>query len=420
MKQAVKYQLSRLSKALKVDISYVAKNTFWLNASSVISSIFTLILGVAMANILSQETFGNYRYVLALTAIISAFCLSGLNLAVVRDVAKGVTGLVREGFYIQLKWGVFPFIISLVLCAYYLFRGNQDLGFSILLIGIFIPILSSTHIYSSFLEGKRDYRRVGLYTIITTVIYTGSLFFVINHSSYLPLIILTYFASQAACSSFFYRTTSRRDVGTPEHTAATFSLGKHLSAMNVLSAVAGQLDKLLIFQHLGAAQLAIYAVSQIPVANIRAVFKQMAQVSYPKYSSKSIVEIHASIYHKMTLFSIPIAIVVVAYIVMAQYIFNLFFPKYIEAVLYSQITILSLLFFQKKLIAYAILAVAEKRDMYVMSIWSSVFKVALLVIFLPLYGIWGAIYAEIIAQISGLISSILMFRRMVQKKKGVS
>jgi O-antigen/teichoic acid export membrane protein len=177
------------------------------------------------------------------------------------------------------------------------------------------------------------------------------------------------------------------------------------------------MDKILIFSHLGAVQLAVYSLSQLPVSNIRSLFKQVAHLAYPKYAAKTLPEIESTIYHRMAVFTVPLALTVIIYILLAPYFYETLFPKYTEAILYSQISIISLLFFQKKLIAYAVLATASKKHIYTMSIWASVFKIVLLVILLPLYGIWGAIFAELIAQVSGFITSFFMLRRVISEKK---
>jgi O-antigen/teichoic acid export membrane protein len=181
--------------------------------------------------------------------------------------------------------------------------------------------------------------------------------------------------------------------------------------LNILSTIAAQLDKILVFHYLGASQLALYALSQIPVSQTRALLKPIVQMVFPKYSERPIGDIRISIYRKMILLTIPIIVIVTVYIILAPFIFKIFFPKYIDAVLYSQIGILSLLFFQKKLIAYTALAHASKKIIYGMSIYASLSKIILLLVLLPLYGIWGAIFTDLIVHAVGLISSLWILKR---------
>ncbi len=412
--------LKYIEKYTRTDMVYLATGSFWLTLNQGVTIFFSLILAVALANLLPENVFGNYRYILSLATIIGSFSLTGLNLAIVRDVARGINGLLRVGFKTQLKWSFGTFIAATFVSGYYFFHENTSLALAILIMGIFLPIISGTHLYSAYWEGKRDYKRVGTYSIISTITYTVSLFITIHFTHYLPIIILVYFLSQAICSIAFYRRSLSHDIKTDEQTADTLTLGKHISFLNIFSAIAGQLDKLLVFHYLGAVSLAVYAISQIPVGYVRTLFKQAAQLSYPKYASQSIDTIRNTIGHKMLIFTIPIVIIIFLYILCAPFVFKVFFPKYEEAVIYSQIAMLSLLFFQKKLIAYAVLASASKKHIYSMSIWSSSFKIVLLFILLPLYGIWGAVLSELIAQAVGFGTSLFFLQKMKFEEKKVS
>ncbi len=406
---------NKIQTITKTDLRYLVRGSFWLLTNHAITTILTFILAVSFANILPKDVFGNYRFVLSLAAIIGCFSLTGLHLAIIRDVSRGVHNLLRDGFKTQLRWGLIVFVLSLCVSLYYFFKQNESLGQSLLIMGIFLPIISSSIIYTSFWEGKKDYKKIAIFSIITTLVYSGTLLIVIHYTTSIPVLVFSYFATQAGCAYLFYKISLKSDTSesakSQEMTNTTMNFGKHLSLLNILSTLAAQLDKILVFKYLGASQLAVYVLSQIPLSHTRAIFKQIAQTAYPKYSARTISDIRSTIYHKMFLFTIPLVLVVLMYILLAPYFFNLFFPKYTDAILYSQVAMISLIFFQKKLVAYTALAHASKKQLYLMSIFSSIFKISLLLILLPHFGIWGAIYAEIILQASALISSILFLRR---------
>lgn len=395
----------------KTDLRYLARSSFWLFANYATTTLVTFILAVAFANLLPKEVFGNYRFVLSLAAIIGGFSLTGISLAVIRDVSRGVHNLLRDTFKTQLKWGVIVLLISLCVSVYYFLKHNDSLAMSLLIVGIFLPIISSSLVYTSFWEGRKDYKKIAIFSIITTLIYSITLFLVIHLTTSVPVIIFFYFATQAGCGYFFYRISLKSDIGERTESQTTIDFGKHLSFLNVLSAIAAQLDKILVFHYLGAAQLAVYALSQIPLSQTRAIFKQVAQTVYPKFSSRTISDIRSTIYSKMFLLSIPLVVIVFVYILVAPYVFTIFFPKYTDAILYSQVAMLSLLFFQKKLIAYAALAHASKKQLTGISIFTSIFKITLLLLLLPHFGIWGAIFTDLILNALGLISSIIMLKR---------
>ncbi len=401
----------KIQTIVKTDLEYLVRGSFWLLTNYAVTTLLTFILAVSFANILPKDIYGNYRFVLSLAAIIGGFSLSGLYLAVIRDVSRGVHNLLRDSFKTQLRWGVIVLVLSLCGSLYYFVKQNSPLGLSLLIMGIFLPIISSSLIYNSFWEGKKNYKKVALFSIVTTLVYSGTLFIVIHFTTSVPVIVFFYFATQASCAYFFYRITLKSDAGKPTESQTTINFGKHVSLLNILSTVAAQLDKILVFQYLGAPQLAVYALSQIPLSQTRAIFKQIAQTVYPKYAARTISDIRSTIYHKMFLITVPLVLVVFVYILIAPYVFSIFFPKYLDAVLYSQVAMLSLLFFQKKLISYAALAHASKKQLYFMSIFSSVFKISLLLILLPHFGIWGAIFADLLMHALGLVSSILILKR---------
>ena len=404
--------LDFIQKHTKTDIRYLMKGSIWLSANQISGMVLGFLLAVAFANILPADVYGNYKFILSLAAIVGSFSLTGLNLAITRDVARGIHGLLKVGFRMQLLWSLGTFFASICISIYYFTKDNNALAIAILIVGVTLPIISSLRIYIPFLEGKKDYKKTSIFNIVTTLVYTITLFIVIHFNTSIPIIIFFYFITQVICSFIFYKIAAKSDTETTVTTHKTISFGKHLSFLNILSTIAGQMDKLLVYHHLGATQLAVYAFSQVPVGQIRAALKQATYLAFPKYSEKSMKEIKLSIYRKMFVYTMVILLVVFSYILIAPYIFKIFFPKYMDAVIYSQIAMLSLLFLQKKLISYAALAHATKKQIYTMSISASFFKILLLLIFLPFYGIWGAIATEIIAQAVGLMASILLLRRL--------
>jgi O-antigen/teichoic acid export membrane protein len=117
----------------------------------------------------------------------------------------------------------------------------------------------------------------------------------------------------------------------------TISYGKHLSLMGVIGLVAGQIDKILIFHFLGAAELAIYSIAIAPPEQIKALLKNIKNLALPKFSEKSISEIKKTIYQKMAKLFLILIFIVGIYWFIAPYIFKMFFPQYLESLFYSQI-----------------------------------------------------------------------------------
>ena len=99
------YRLLRRSESYtKTDMVYLAKGSFWLTILQITGTISGFFLSVAFANFFPKHEYGIYKYILSVGGIIGAFTLTGLGPAIMQAVAKGSDGVLREGFFINLRW----------------------------------------------------------------------------------------------------------------------------------------------------------------------------------------------------------------------------------------------------------------------------------------------------------------------------
>src|SRR3989344_6820392 len=90
----------------KLDMVYLASGSFWITLSQAGSTIVSLVVLIAFANLLTQEDYGTYRYILALAGLLNIFSLTGMKSSVARAVAMGQDGALRAAVRHQLIWGV--------------------------------------------------------------------------------------------------------------------------------------------------------------------------------------------------------------------------------------------------------------------------------------------------------------------------
>ena len=95
-----------LERYTKTDMVYLAKNSFWMNSNTVITSGFSFILSIAFAHLVSKETYGVYQFLISISSIIGGLTLIGMNSAVTQAVARGFEGVLRESVKVQLKFGL--------------------------------------------------------------------------------------------------------------------------------------------------------------------------------------------------------------------------------------------------------------------------------------------------------------------------
>lgn len=392
---------------------YLARGGFWLTLGQVVASISTFLLAIAFANLLLPETYGKYKYVLSIAGILAIPTLGGLNTAVVQAVSRGYEGSFIPSLKIKIRWGLLGGIASLGLAGYYFLNDNTELTISFLLISVFLPFMDSFSLYTSFLQGKKLFKLSTSFNIASSIIATcimiGTLFLTDN----LFFILLSYFTSWTILYFIFLQITLKKFYPNPEHDPKTISYGKHLSLIGIIGVIAGQLDKILIFHFLGAAEVAIYFIATAPVEQMKGFLKIIPTLALPKLSQRSFKEIDFMLYKRLIkLFFIGGAMAGV-YILIAPFFFQFFFPKYHESILFSQLFSLSL-FLTLPMVLFSTVFQSKPemiRKIYIGTITGNLVLIFLLIIMGYYFGIIGVILARISHYLFGTILGLILWKK---------
>jgi O-antigen/teichoic acid export membrane protein len=392
-----------------VDIAYVAKGGFWLTIGQAVATLTGFLVTVVLANLLTEEQYGSYKYILSLYGIIAVFSLSGMATAITRATAKGHEGVFRHGTRLTFLWGLGMTAFALVAGGYYLYKGNMLLGWSLGLIALFAPLLQSSALYFAYINGKRDYRTYTLFTILYSTLPPVALIVTALITTEVLWLVFVFLASETLVHVVQYWLTIRKYHPNNSMDGASTGYGKHLSLMNILGGVSFNLDKILVWQHLGAAPLALYAIATAPPQQLRYLSKILNTMALPRFSERSLEELQNTMRHKaILLFGISAGIVLV-YVLLAPILYHVFFPKYEEAIIYSQVFSLLILFFPATLFQQALTAHMQKKQLYVLQTVIPLTKISILMILLPLFGIWGVLLTMFLAEILRLILVVYFF-----------
>lgn len=404
------YRLLRRSESYtKTDMVYLAKGSFWLTILQVTGTISGFFLSVAFANFFPKHEYGIYKYILSVGGIIGAFTLTGLGPAIMQAVAKGSDGVLREGFFINLRWSAPSTIAAIVGGLYYLLHGNTTLGFSFFIIAAATPLLNSSGLYGFYLNGKKDFRRVSIYGAIRNVVPTICLIASIFVTTNPIAIVAVYFVSNLLVSLLCYWLTIRAYKPPRTEDEDMLSYSKHLSFMSVLNIIADNIDKVIVFQHVGSVELAIYTFATAVPTQIKGVLKNIPQLALPKYANQTVEEIKANIFKKMIQLALFILPIVLGYIIAAPYIYELFFPQYMEAVPYSQVFSISLLFYISILTTTALQAKRAVSSLYKTNFLVAISKIVILILFAYQWGLWGVVIARVVYEVFAVFFSAYFF-----------
>jgi len=412
IKRKIYKLLHRSEKYTKTDMVYLAKGGFWLTSGQVISSIASFFLAIAFANLLPKEIYGEYKYILSVAALLSIPTLKGMETALVQAVSRGYEGSIIPAVKTKIKWGAFGALAGLILAGYYFYQDNTTLTITFLIASVFIPFMDALNTYGAFLYGKKLFKESTQFDIAVKILATAAMIITIFFTNNISLIILTYFVSYTMLYLFiFLLVIAKHKLNSLQH-PQTLSYGKHLSLVMVLDTIADQLDKLLLWHFLGAVSLAVYSFATAPPIQIRKIFKNIVPLAFPKLAKRKIKEIKKTLPAKMLKFFIVLVPLVLIYILLAPYIYKLFFPQYIESVFYSQIFALVLLFQPLTLINTTFAAYAHKKKIYFLSITTSLIRISLLLVLLPFYGILGAILAILGTRFISFFILLFLFKRL--------
>ncbi|MEK7133847.1 MAG: oligosaccharide flippase family protein [Patescibacteria group bacterium] len=385
-------------KYAKTDMVYVTEGGLWLTVAKGVGMVVSLLLATAVANLVSPEVFGTYRFVISGAAIISAFSLAGIGVAITQAVARGYEGALRRGVREYLKWSFGVIGVSLAVAAYYFLNDNYVLGISFVIVAACHPLLTGFSFSAQFTSGKKDFKTHAVFDMarnaVPAVILIATLFVTDNP----VLIVLAYFLSSVAIALLLYYATlwkfKPNDMTDPQ----TISYSQHLSVLGMLGKIAEHIDKVLIFHYLGAAQLAVYAFALTPINQLKLLNDIPAKLAVPKLTQRPLGELRRSLPGKILMLIGIMTCLAGTYIVFAPTVFRFLFPQYLNAVLFSQIAALSLIFLPGSMFGEALTAHMRKKELYVSQTILPLSKIGLYFLLLPPFGVWGAIVATVVSQ----------------------
>lgn len=398
-------------KYTKTDMIYLTRGGLSLLIIQVFATFFALATSITFANFFPKDAYGTYKYVLALAGIIGTFSLTGISSAVTQSVSGGFDKSLTDGFRLNLKWSFGIVLISFGASLYYWLNGNTTLSYSLIAIGLITPIMGSFSLYASYLSGKKKFEALSILSLIRfglpTIVLIGAVF---KTDSALAIIIAYLLAHASAAGICYWISKSLfklEGISDPN----IESYGKHLSLLGILNMIADQLDKIIVFHFVGAVQLAVYSFATALPNQIWGTFKSIGQLALPKFVSRDINEIRKEIGGKMLRLFFVLLVVTGVYILFAPLIFKLFFPQYLDAVIYSQFFALTLPGFVSSFPNTALNAKKAVKALYYNNVSFAIIKIALLLGFSYFWGVWGVIAARVIYEYIGVGLGMFIFVR---------
>ncbi len=230
-------------------------------------TIVTIVLGVVeivsfsiMSRLLTQEDFGYYAAITAITAVFASFSETGIGAALVQQ--KELTKrYINNAFTISLLFGGFISLLLLLMAdPLSRFVTDESMKTPLMLISVTLLLNCLTSINTSLMQRKLQFLRIGtirlISLVITTVVaiwlaYKGFGYYAILTKAILTSII-TYLLSLVLCGTRFGLALDKATF------RSIFSFSGWLMASVVFRNLAHQVDRLLMPRLLSVSSLGAY------------------------------------------------------------------------------------------------------------------------------------------------------------------
>lgn len=403
--------LRSLERYTQTDMVYLAHGGLWLGFKTLFTILFSLALSVAMGNLLPRETYGEYKYIFSLFSFFALTTLLGMSTAATKAVAQGFHGTTAQLLRLKMRYGLLGSLGSLMVAGYYFYFGNERLAEAFIIVAAFLPFIDTHTLFNANLTGRKLFQASTIIEfciqLYASTLIVGTLFLTNN----LLAVISVYFFAYTSARLVAWKITQHFFTENFDTDPNAKKYGMHLSAMQVFAVVAETVESMLLWQFLGPAALAVYAFAKGIPAQMSNALQRLVTLAFPKFAERDYHETKRGLTAKMWKMLMLMVAIVIAYILAAPTLFKVFFPQYLDAVLYSQIFALTLLFFPQKFIGTLFQAQEKTRALYITSTVVPMCRIVFLVILIPRYGIPGALASELLMRTVNLFLTGYLYSR---------
>lgn len=385
--------MNRLIQRLGINtFATIKSGGFWVLGRAGIALLSVVIIMI-LTRVLSREDYGAYQYIMSVLAVLSITSLYGMDIATVQSFVNEKDGTLIRAVKTRIHWGLLGAGVALLFALWYFIQGNVTLGLAFSIGAVFAPFREAFSTFAAYWNGRSRFDLQAKYTFLSFFIHTIGMIIVALLFKNL-LVVLGVFLLLHTVSDFFFYTKTKKSLRNTDIDREGISFGKHLSLMDAFEALAGYIDKIIVWQLLGGVPVAIYSLAQLAAQKVSEMMP-IIPLALPKLSTMNLSESKGKIrkiFYRSFLILIPIAALGA---LCAPFLFSIFFPNYPESVKYFQALLLLVPLAAFDLPYSALLVSMKTKELYFVRIGVPIIKIILLFIGVFLCGIWGAVFAVI-------------------------
>jgi O-antigen/teichoic acid export membrane protein len=401
-----------LTKALGIDVRYLAKNSFWVSFRNGVGMIAGFLLSVAFARLASKTTYGQYTFVLSSMYLVNFLSIPKFDFALAQAVANGADRSLLQTTRVSVMGSLLISLILFVVGKRYVYLGDPGLGHGFYWAALLVPLLLGFNTFDAFLVGKKKFDWSAKFAALGSIGTAAGLITALWLHAQVAYLVAVFVIVNGVLTGMFWwktRTLMKNNRTDPE----VVGYGIYLTGLALMTMVAGKLGNVLLGHLKGAEVLAIYAVAiTIPKA-AQNVLQNFVDVVKMKLAGKSRAEmVEAKKKHGWKLIILGLVIAAGLWTILPVLMPIIFSHKYDDSIRYAQVASLGLVFFPICTFLGNLLLFEKKRKIIgISSLLSSGLNILLLPVAVYFGGIWGVVWANIIFWIYSLVFNLWAFGR---------
>lgn len=383
-------------------------NLLSIGTTSLVSVVASFVMMLAFANLLDQQTLGIYQYIIATASIIGAFSFTGMGIAIIRAVSKQSYSFLLIARRYLWYGSIIPVTIGAVVAGYYAYKTNYELAlgilFSVICIVIIQVLMRYNSLYVAIEQFKASNYLLKAHALAPVIFVLPALFFM-QHAGLLAVLyfggslVAVFFSAlllkmpQQEKALISKQASQSIDDAAKKINSFYVRFATHQSVIKFLYTIAIHLDKILIFQMLGAQETAMYFIAVSIPDRLRSLIKQFEPYLFSKVAKHSAHASATNMRVKITSMLVLVLPFFILYISLVPLFFNLFLPNYTNVIHLAMLYGITL-FASVMIIPESILrAHSGNRIFYNLSTQFIVIKTILLFTGIYFLGLLGAIIA---------------------------
>lgn len=401
----------------QTDSKYLIKSGGWGVFANIIISILLFGLSLLYARVLSKGTYGSYRYIMSILSIGGFLLLPGIHTAFKRLAAQGYESLYRKDITYRLLASLLLALFGVVAGIYFVwFQNDLIIGIGLILASILVPLERGTGSFVDWFVLKKKFKEKAFARITEHVFFfvlMGLSLFYIRQTSpdiieAIIIMVIAFYLGHGIPKVYYLKKILKeipKNGGDKRREEEALKYGFHLSLGSIMPIIANNIDKILIHAFFGPISLAIYSFATVLPDQIRGFITSADSATVTKIFTKKNVDLE-KLPKKLFKASAIIVLAVVAYIIVAPFVYKIFFPRYLDSVVFSQIFSLTILFIPFSYLNSALVAKGHIKRIYAHRTTTAILQVILLVVLIPLFGITGAVLSRVIGK---FIESVVLY-----------